>query len=347
MVTTYPPTQCGIGSYGEQSVNQLRSQGHIVDIASPDQQGNVDYAWDLRGGSKILRLRKLLPYYDKVVIQYHWAFFYQDLFNPRYRADSLMTTLSFLWLVMSSQKIEIVAHEIPYLNGRTKWLFGLMWKLTPKLVLHTESERRRFEEHYGMRLLGSRVEMRKHHDVFQKFTGLSQASARRELGIMGDERVFLCIGFIQRHKGFHRAVRAFLKGNLEDSELYVVGSMRVADEENQKYLRELRELAQGNENVKIVEQFVSNEEFDMWITAADWVVIPYSEIWSSGVLARTRLLGRPAIVAFVGGLPDQTGEGDILFKTDEELMAAFRTAASRALPQAHPETTSNSHAAYS
>jgi hypothetical protein len=81
---------------------------------------------------------------------------------------------------------------------------------------------------------------------------------------------------------------------------------------------------------------VSNEEFDTWITASDWVVFPYTEVWSSAVLGRTKMLGKPAIIAFVGGLPDQAGERDILFKTDAELMAAFRTAAS--ISQLHTQS---------
>lgn len=328
MVTTYPPTHCGIGSYGEQSINQLRSQGHVVDIVSPDQQGNVDYAWDLRGGSKILKLLELAPYYDQIMIQYHWAFFYRDPFDPKLRADTLKTTLSFLWLMLLSFKIEIVAHEIPYLTGRAKWLYGLKWKLAPRLVLHTQQERKRLEQHYGMHLNDSRVEIRQHHDAFQKFTDHDKASARRELGIGTGEKIFLCIGFIQRHKGFDRAMRAFRDAELPDATMYVVGSLRVADAETQNYLQELYDLASGHANLQVIEQFVSNEEFDTWITASDWVVVPYSEIWSSGVLARTRLLQRPAIVALVGGLPDQATALDLLFKNDTELVAAFQTAAS-------------------
>ncbi|MGA8875636.1 MAG: hypothetical protein WB555_08880, partial [Candidatus Korobacteraceae bacterium] len=69
MVSTYPPKRCGIGAYAEQSVAQLRAQGHVVDIVSPDLQGNVDFAWDLHGGKKLLRLFRILPYYDRVVLQ--------------------------------------------------------------------------------------------------------------------------------------------------------------------------------------------------------------------------------------------------------------------------------------
>ena len=58
-------------------------------------------------------------------------------------------------------------------------------------------------------------------------------------------------------------------------------------------------------------------------------------------LGRTKLLERPAIIAFVGGLPDQAGERDILFKTDAELVAAFQTAACDVPLQAHSTYSSS------
>jgi glycosyltransferase involved in cell wall biosynthesis len=231
-------------------------------------------------------------------------------------------------LFLRGRKLEVVAHEIPYVPGLKGWLYKWQWKLAPKIVFHTANEVARFEQHYGIRLRKSRIEIRTHHDVFQKYSAHSRTSARRQLGLRQDKQIFLCIGFIQRHKGFHRAVRSFVQANLPQAELFIVGSLRVAYGENQRYLSELQDLVAGLSNVHLVESFVSNEDFDTWITASDDVVFPYSEIWSSGVLARTRLLERPAIVAAVGGLPDQVSEDDLLFNTDDELVAAFQSASS-------------------
>ncbi|MGC2108162.1 MAG: glycosyltransferase, partial [Candidatus Korobacteraceae bacterium] len=203
----------------------------------------------------------------------------------------------------------------------------LQWKLAPKIVFHTPRERECFEQHYRMKLSDSRIEFRKHDDVYQKFAEHTQASARQRLNLPSGRPIFLCIGFIQRHKGFHRAMQAFGRANLRDSELYVVGSLRTPDTESQRYLAELNELAAGHSNIHLRESFVSDEDFDTWISASDIVVLPYSEIWSSAVLGRARLLGRPAIVSAVGGLPDQAGDRDLLFKTDEELILAFQNVA--------------------
>jgi glycosyltransferase involved in cell wall biosynthesis len=327
MVTTHPPTHCGIGAYGEQNAARLRSEGHIVDIVSPDAQGNVDFAWNLRGGTRVLRLARLVPYYDRIVIQYHWAFFYRDLSSREHRRDTLKTTLSFLWLFVRSRKFEVVVHEIPYVTGRLKWLYGLKWKLAPRLILHTPAERERFERHYGMRLADARIQFRKQGDVYQPYAAHTQAEARAKLGVATGTRIFLCIGFIQRHKGFHRAIQAFIEASLPEAELFVVGSLRVADAENQRYLDELRVMARSSCQVHIVESFVSNEDFDTWIRACNWVVLPYSEIWSSAVLGRAKLLDRPSIIAQVGGLPDQADQRDLLFQSEEGLVSAFQLAA--------------------
>jgi glycosyltransferase involved in cell wall biosynthesis len=329
MVSTYPPTRCGIGVYGEQSVAQLRAQGHVVDIVSPDRQGNVDFAWDLHGGTKLLRLFQLLAYYDRVVMQYHWAFFYRDPFVREHRWEALQTTLCFVLLFLRCRKLEVVAHEVPYISGKQGWLYKWKWRLAPRVIFHTAKECERFEQHYGIRLNRSRVEFRSHDDVYQKFVEHTQHSARQQLKVSSPGLIFLCIGFIQRHKGFHRAVRAFVESGVQPAELFIVGSLRVPDSENQTYLAELYELTAPHSNIHLIESFVSNEDFDTWIAASDCVVLPYSEIWSSAVLGRTQLLNRPAIVSAVGGLPDQACEHDIVFSTNQELVGAFRTFAER------------------
>ncbi len=329
MVSTYPPKRCGIGAYAEQSVAQLRSEGHVVDIVSPDEQGNVDFAWDLRGGAKLLRLFQLLPYYDKIVIQYQWEFFYDSGFLPEQRWRTLQTTLCFMLLFLRTRQIEVVAHEIPYARGKQAWIYKWKWKLAPRIVFHTRKECERFEQHYGIRLNRSRIEFRDHGAVYRQFVQHTQASARQQLHLAPHELLFLCIGFIQRNKGFDRAIRAFTEAQLSSAELFVVGSPRLLDTDTREYVAELRRLAAGHASIRLVETFVTNEDFDTWIAACDYIVLPYSEIWSSAVLGRAKLLRRPAIVSAVGGLPDQAGPHDLLFNIDEELVSAFQTAAEK------------------
>ena len=93
----------------------------------------------------------------------------------------------------------------------------------------------------------------------------------------------------------------------------------------------------GPTHLSFVERFLSDDDFDRWVAAADWLVLPYRRSWSSGVLARAQALGTPAIVAAAGGLPEQAGDGDMVFDDDEGLRAALvRAAASGAVGGGRP-----------
>jgi glycosyltransferase involved in cell wall biosynthesis len=77
----------------------------------------------------------------------------------------------------------------------------------------------------------------------------------------------------------------------------------------------------------MVDQFLPDEQFDLWIAAADRLVLPYRSSWSSGVLARAHELKTPAIVADVGGLREQAEGQDMVFEDDQGLRSAMAEAA--------------------
>jgi glycosyltransferase involved in cell wall biosynthesis len=136
---------------------------------------------------------------------------------------------------------------------------------------------------------------------------------------------FLCIGFIQPHKGFDRAIQAFSKvNNHNNMELYVVGSLRVTWGEYVSYLHDLKNMAGEAPNVHVIEKYLSDEAFDTWISSSDVIITPYQEIWSSGIIARAKLFGKLVIASDVGGLPEQLTDTDILFKDDDELEYIFK-----------------------
>jgi hypothetical protein len=73
----------------------------------------------------------------------------------------------------------------------------------------------------------------------------------------------------------------------------------------------------------MIERYVSDEEFDLWMSAADRIVLPYRRAWSSGALARAQQLGTPTFVANVGGLAEQAGGEDVVFDSEEALTKLF------------------------
>src|SRR5262249_3099760 len=138
--------------------------------------------------------------------------------------------------------------------------------------------------------------------------GVSRDDARRRLGIAdAPQPVFVCVGFLQPSKGFDRAVEAFARASARErhpastaapsGSLYLVGSVRDETGENLAHVETLTRRVAQVRGAHLVERFLSDEEFDLWIAAADRVVLPYRRAWSSGVLAHAHAVGTRAIVA--------------------------------------------------
>jgi glycosyltransferase involved in cell wall biosynthesis len=301
-------------------VNKLRASGNVVNVLSPEE-GDGDFTSNLRGWCNILKILRYALFYDKIILQYHKSFFYDDKRKKNFMSI-LATHLSFyLLFIVLKNKIEVIIHEIPLSFSSTldSVFEKAKWHLCPKLLFHTQKEINDFESWY-FKLSPQKYELRAPHIDYYKFRDISKRDARKELGIPFDLIVFLCIGFIQPHKGFDRAIQAFSKVNNNDKmELYVVGSLRVNLGEYVAYLECLKDMARETSNIHVIERYLSDDEFDTWISSSDIIVTPYREIWSSAIIARAKLFEKTVISSDVGGIPEQLIDTDILFKDDNEL----------------------------
>nr|WP_239028482.1 glycosyltransferase family 4 protein [Pseudonocardia acidicola] len=318
----------GIASYAVQSVAALRAEGHDVEVLSPGPSAAHQHL-DLRGPRGGLAVAKRVPGYDRVIVQFH-----PDVFYPlgTTRSERAQISLAYAAAFARAARVEVVVHEIDYTQGRGHTAEALaarlMWSRVDRVVVHTERERADFVAAFGVG--PQRVVVSRHGASFRRRTRLGREPARRSLGIPQDVVLFLAIGFIQPHKGFDRAARAFA-GLHDGARLDIVGSVRVDVPAYLAHLDELGRLVEATPGTHLHEGFLSDELFDRWIVAADALVLPYREIWSSGVLERAALYDRQVIATRVGGLAEQAaGRPEVtLVANDEELRAAMWAAAGR------------------
>lgn len=326
-VAAYPPLRDGIAAYAVQDVARLRRAGHHVEVLSPGPSA-AHHHLDLRGPRGALALAKRVRAYDRLVVQFHPDFFFPVPCSDGMRAA---TASALAAAFRAARSTEVVVHEVDYRHGSGRSPGAVasraMWRAVDRVLVHTPEEQARFLGAFRVR--SERVELTAHGAAFVPRTSHDRTTARVSLGIPLDRTVFLAIGFIQPHKGFDRAVRAFQGIDPERAWLFVVGSLRVEDAAYVAYLDELRALVDDTPGVTLEEGFVSDELFDRWLVAADIVVLPYRHIWSSGVLERAALFETPVIVTAVGGLRDQVAgrDGVTVVEDDRGLAAAMRKAA--------------------
>jgi len=326
MIAPYPPERDGLAAYAVQSVARLRAEGNDVEVLSPSPSA-AHHHLDMRGWRGALALARMMRGYDRVIVQFHPDMFFREPCTPTQRAR-IAAGLALAW--RAAPQLEVRVHEIDYRWGRGPGVAARsvrsMWRSVATITVHTERERARFHEAFGVPL--SRIHVAEHGKDFMPRTYVTRDQARASLGIHPHDLMFLSLGFIQRHKGFDRAVTAFASlGDVRDGgvRLDIVGSVRVEDPAQLAYGDELERLVETTRGAHLRTGFVSDEAFDRWIVAADVIVLPYRHIWSSGVLERAALYGRRVIATRVGGLPDQVQPGITLVADDAELADAMRS----------------------
>jgi glycosyltransferase involved in cell wall biosynthesis/multidrug transporter EmrE-like cation transporter len=319
IVSSYPPRHCGIGAYARDQAAALRAGGDAVTVLSPPD-GAGDLTSPFFRGRPFFRAARLARRFDHVIVHFQPGLY----FRRGAPVSKVLASLGLLWLaIRAGPRLEVLVHEAdpPILWRPDYALLRLAIAKAGRVSFHTEAERQALERQYHVRVRASLVS----HRVEARAT--SRPEARTRLGLSNDGgTVFICPGFIQPSKGLDRAVEAFASAPSDGGRLYIVGSVRDPTPELEHYARELEERCRAVPGITLVERFLEDEEFDLWVSAADWVVLPYRRSWSSGVLARAHALGRPAIVTAVGGLVEQADRDDIVVHDDEELATAMRRA---------------------
>lgn len=329
VVAPYPPMRDGIGAYAVQQVRNLRRAGHDVEVLSPSPSAAHQHA-ELRGPAGAATLARLGARFDRVIVHFHPDVVYH---LPPTAGARVSTGLSYGLAFRRLRHVELRVHEIDHRwaepSDPTARATRFMLRGADLLTVHSDEQRDHLVDGFGVPV--DRVRLVDHGTDFTPRTTADRERARSSLGIDGDEHVFLCIGFVQPHKGFDRAARAFTGLGSRGARLDIVGSARVADQATRDHVTELRAIAAREPGVTVHLGYVSDEMFDRWIVASDTVVLPYRHIWSSSVAERAALLGRPVIATRVGGLAHQVEAmaGAVLVDDNAGLARALGAAAGR------------------
>jgi glycosyltransferase involved in cell wall biosynthesis len=140
-------------------------------------------------------------------------------------------------------------------------------------------------------------------------TALTPAEARQRLGIASDERTLLFFGNIAPYKGLEYLVSAFQQmaargGNYR---LIVAGRPKPGFSE---HWESIRESIAGNERILLKIEYIPDEDTEIYFKAADVLVLPYTDVFQSGVLFLGFSFGLPVLAADVGSLRDDVAEGE-------------------------------------
>lgn len=156
------------------------------------------------------------------------------------------------------------------------------------------------------------------YEVFLSGT-ISKQEAKKQLGIEGN--IILFFGFVRPYKGLKYLIEAMPKILKHiDVTLLIVGEFWKGEEEYRKQIEDLK----IQENIKIINKYLPNEEVGIYFSASDLVVQPYVSATGSGIVQTAFGCHRPVVSTNVGCLPEVIADkktGYIVPPKDPEAIA--------------------------
>jgi len=139
---------------------------------------------------------------------------------------------------------------------------------------------------------------------------LTVTDAKRRVGIKQGEKAILFFGRIAPYKGLEYLIEALrqLRGENGDYRLVIAGSIKGCDEYWETVERRISDSGLDSQVLKTI-RFIPDEETEIYFKAADVLVLPYREIFQSGVLVLSYSFGLPVIAADVGSMVEDVVDG--------------------------------------
>jgi len=285
---------------------------------------------NLRGDQRLnagvgRKVRRVSIYYAKLIGYAALAKpkIFHILWNNKF--EFFDRTLLMLYYRLLRKRIVFTAHNVN--AGRrdsedtrlNRLTLRIQYQLADHIFVHTEKMKLELTEDFGVK--GARITIIPYGiNNAVPNTQLTTSEAKRRLGIHTHKRTILFYGRIAPAKGLDLLIAAYqqILGRSEDYQLIIAGR----PDRCESYWNALQEVIQEDvETGRILlrAEFIPDDATEVYFKAADVLVLPYREIFQSGVLFLGYTYGLPVLAADVGSLRGDIIEGKtgFVFRPDD------------------------------
>ena len=307
----------------------LAAQGVLVDFIGSNELDTpqltecpgVDF-YNLRGeqSENVTTLEKvfrILSYYRRLMVYVVTgrARILHILWNSK-RFEWFERTVLMVFYHLLAKRVVLTAHNVNAAkrDSEDTWVnrmsLRFQYRLCHQVFVHTARMKRELIEEFGV--ADDRVTVIPFgiNDTIPS-TGLTSAAARHKLELPAGMRTVLFFGQIAPYKGLKDLVQALalLAESGKDVHLMIVGKVKPGWE---TYWDETEEAIEAGRLGHLVTKrigFVPDEEVEQYFKAADALVVPYRDIFQSGLPFLSYNFGCPVIATDVGSLREVIVEG--------------------------------------
>jgi glycosyltransferase involved in cell wall biosynthesis len=261
------------------------------------------------------RLIKYVAETDSTILHINWL-------NKFTHFDRTVLNVYFKWL---GKKIVYTAHDVNFaqLGGKDSKLnqssLAFMYRIVDHIIVHTEKMKAQIIRDFKIRENKVTVIPFGINNALPR-CNLTRAEAREKLGLGAVQKVLLFFGNIAPYKGLEYLIWGLrcVKKSLGDFKLVIAGRVKQNCSAYWKKIENMIEEEGLTEKVLKRIEFIPDEEVEIYFESADLLVLPYKNIFQSGLIFTAYNFGLPVIASNVGSLREDIVEGKTGFVCNPE-----------------------------
>jgi beta-1,4-mannosyltransferase len=189
-------------------------------------------------------------------------------------------------------------------------MFRLITKICHTLMVHGELGRQAVTEAYRVSDPETRIVVVPHGNYLSNYSDqVDEKTARARLGLATESFVYLFLGIIRPYKGIEELLEAFRALDNPHARLLLVGKCRDAN-----LAERITRAAAHDQRIVPILDFVADEEIQYYMRSANTVVLPFTDIFTSGSAILAMGFERALVVPRLGCLPEYVdSRGGILY----------------------------------
>jgi glycosyltransferase involved in cell wall biosynthesis len=248
---------------------------------------------------------------------YYTASTRSDIFHIQWENSIALfdRTLLNLYYKLLGKKLVFTVHNV-YREARDntatplRWFsLKVMYHLVDRIIVHTPKMKEELGSLFRISLEKIIIIPHGINNRVQK-KGITQEEARRRLGIVPTVRVVLFFGQIDEYKGIETLIdAAAILVQKDPSIILIVAGKPKRQSDYVLKLKTQVEKSIPEKNVMLQLHFIPENEVETYFSAADCVVLPYKNIFQSGVLFLAYRFGVPIIATDVGSFSEDIIDG--------------------------------------
>ncbi|MCK4249351.1 MAG: glycosyltransferase, partial [Candidatus Omnitrophica bacterium] len=288
-ISTYPPIECGIGTYTSYLNEEIKKHDNETFIISQiGAQGKnvfpIFRAQSVSIGDQVFKITaKITP--DLVHIQHEYG-----LYGPQKGVQIVGLILRYR---LVDVPVVITLHTVsPKLRHYEEIILQSIVNGCSAIIVHEGRQKETLVKYFG--------QAKKIHVIPHGVREISPVKdAKKKLEVEGKKVILLC-GYFRPTKGFHKIVEIFPKvcEKVDNAVLMIAGKSRGLEyKDYQKEFFEAINSSSVNDKILVLRGQFPQKTFDTIISASDVVALPYEIGGQSGVMAHCYAFSKPVVTS--------------------------------------------------